>query len=78
MQIFIAARSREHMDISGLDVKEYTRMMVKAAVGLWGEEKAEEMRAHIESVSKAVWVVGDTQLDPRTEPVIKLVHRRDE
>ncbi|MBT4424681.1 hypothetical protein HOC87_10045 [Candidatus Bathyarchaeota archaeon] len=60
------------------DVKEYTRMMLEAAVEMWGEERAEEMRAHVESVSKAVWVVGNTQLDPATEPVTRFIHRRDE
>jgi len=60
------------------DVKEYTRMMLEAAVEMWGEERAEEMRAHVESVSKAVWIVGNTQLDPGTEPVTRLIHRRDE
>ena len=78
MQIFIAAGSREHSDISLSDVKEYTRMMLKAAVDLWGEERAEEMSPHIERVSKAVWVVGDTQLEPGVEPVTRLMHGRDE
>ena len=53
-------------------------MMLEAAVEMWGEERAEEMRAHVESVSKAVWVVGNTQLDPATEPVTRFIHRRDE
>jgi len=53
-------------------------MMLEAAVEMWGEERAEEMRAHVESVSKAVWIVGNTQLDPGTEPVTRLIHRRDE
>lgn len=78
MQIFIVAGSREHRDISLSDVKEYTCMMLKTAVDLWGEERANEMRSHIESISKAVWVVGDTQLDPEIEPVTRLMHRRDE
>ncbi len=60
------------------DVKEYTRMMLKAAIDLWGEERAEEMRSHIESISKAVWIVGVTQLDLGAEPVTRLIHRRDE
>lgn len=60
------------------DVKEYTRMMLKAAIDLWGQERANEMRSHVESISKAVWVVGDTQLDPETEPVTRLMHGRDE
>lgn len=60
------------------DVKEYTRMMLKAARDLWGEERAEEMSPHIERVSKAVWIVGNIQLDPGIEPVTRLMHRRDE
>ena len=60
------------------DLKEYTRMMLKAAVETWGEERAGEMRPHIESISKAVWVVGETKLDPRTEPVTRLMHGRGE
>lgn len=60
------------------DVKEYTRVMLKAAIDLWGEERAKEMRPHVERISKAVWIVGDIQLDPRTEPVTRLIHRRDE
>ncbi len=67
-----------YRDISLSDVKEYTRMMFKAAIDLWGEERAEEMRSHIESISKAVWIVGVTQLDLGTEPVTRLIHRRDE
>ncbi len=59
------------------DMKEYTRMMLKAAIDLWGEERAAEMKAHVESVSKAVWKVGNTQLDPGVEPVTRLKHRRD-
>jgi hypothetical protein len=60
------------------DLKEYTRMMLKAAVETWGEERAEELRPHIESISKAVWVIGETKLDPGTEPVTRLMHGRDE
>ncbi len=60
------------------DVKEYTLMMLKAAIDLWGEERAEEMRPHIESISKAVWIVGVTQLDLGAEPITRLIHRRDE
>ena len=53
-------------------------MMLKAAVEMWGEERAGEMRTHIESTSRAVWVVGETKLDPGTEPVTRLMHGRDE
>jgi len=59
-------------------MEEYTRMMFKAAIDLWGEERAAEMRAHVESVSRAVWKVGNTHLDPGTEPVTRLKHWRDE
>ena len=78
MQIFIAAVGREHRDNSMSDLKEYTRMMLKAAVEMWGEERAGEMRTHIESTSRAVWVVGETKLDLGTEPVTRLKHGRDE
>lgn len=59
------------------DLKEYTRMMQEVARDLWGEEKAEEMRAHIEVTSRAVWVVGNTELDPGAEPVTRFNHRRE-
>jgi len=59
------------------DVKEYTQMMQAIARGMWGEEKAEEMRAHIEATSRAIWVVGNTELDPRTEPATRLNHRKE-
>jgi len=52
-------------------------MMQEAASALWGEERAEEMRAHIEATSRAVWIVGNTELDPRAEPVTRLNHRRE-
>jgi hypothetical protein len=59
------------------DLKEYTQMMHEAARAMWGEERAKEMRAHIEVTSKAVWVIGNTVLDPGTEPATKLNHRRE-
>jgi len=59
------------------DLEEYTQMMQETARAMWGEERAEEMRAHIEAMSKAVWVVGNTVLDPGTEPVTRLNHRRE-
>jgi len=59
-------------------MEEYTRMMLKAAIDLWGEEQAAEMKAHVERVSRAVWKVGNTQLDLGVEPVTRLKHRRDE
>ena len=59
------------------DLKEYTRMMQEAARALWGEEMAEEMRAHIEVTSRAVWVVGNTELEPGAEPATRLNHRRE-
>ena len=59
------------------DLEEYTRMMREAARAMWGEERAEEMRAHIEATSRAVWIVGNTELDPRAEPVTRLNHRRE-
>ena len=52
-------------------------MMQETARAIWGEERAEEMSAHIEAMSKAVWVVGNTVLDPGTEPVTRLNHRRE-
>lgn len=52
-------------------------MMHEVARAMWGEERAEEMRAHIEATSKAVWVIGNTVLDPGTEPATKLNHRRE-
>lgn len=52
-------------------------MMQEVARDLWGEEKAEEMRAHIEVTSRAVWVVGNTELDPGAEPVTRFNHRRE-
>ena len=77
MKIFIAAVKRGYRDISLSDLKEYTRMMQEAARALWGEERTEEMRAHIEATSRAVWVVGNTELDPGTEPVTRLNHKRE-
>jgi len=59
------------------DLKEYTRMMQEAARALWGDERAEEMRTHIESTSRAVWVVGNTELEPGAEPATRLNHRRE-
>ena len=70
MQIFIAAVKRGYRDISLSDLQE-------AARALWGEERTEEMRAHIEATSRAVWVVGNTELDPGTEPVTRLNHKRE-
>ena len=52
-------------------------MMQEAARALWGEEMAEEMRAHIEATSRAVWVVGNTELEPGAEPATRLNHRRE-
>ena len=59
------------------DLKEYTRMMQETSRVLWGEERSEEMSAHIEATSRAVWIVGNTELDPGVEPVTKLNHRRE-
>ena len=52
-------------------------MMQEAARALWGEEMAEEMHAHIEATSRAVWVVGNTALEPGAEPATRLNHRRE-
>jgi len=52
-------------------------MMQETSRVLWGEERSEEMSAHIEATSRAVWIVGNTELDPGVEPVTKLNHRRE-
>jgi hypothetical protein len=51
--------------------------MQETAKALWGEKWAEEIRAHIDATSKAVWVVGNTELDPWNEPVTKLSHEKE-
>ena len=57
------------------DIQEYIEAMYRTAERLWGREDTKKMRSHIEDTARAVYRIGQLELDNTTEPATMLRHR---
>ncbi len=57
--------------MAGVTREELTNALIRQAVALFGEERAEELRSSLEERAEQLWLLDQAPLDREEEPAIK-------
>jgi hypothetical protein len=57
--------------MAGTSKEEFTNVLVRQAMALFGEERAEELRSSLEERAEQLWLLDQASLDREEEPAIK-------
>jgi hypothetical protein len=56
--------------MSGTTKEEFTNVLIRQAMALFGEERAEELRSSLEERAEQLWLLDQASLDREEEPAI--------
>jgi hypothetical protein len=56
--------------MAGVTREELTNALIRQAVALFGEERAEELRSSLEERAEQLWLLDQAPLDREEEPAV--------
>jgi hypothetical protein len=57
--------------MAGTTKEEFTSVLIRQAIALFGEERVEELRSGLEERAEQLWLLDRASLDSEEEPAIK-------
>jgi hypothetical protein len=54
--------------MAGTTKEEFTDVLIRQAMALFGEERAEELRSSLEERAQQLWLINQAPLDREEEP----------
>ena len=56
--------------MAGATKEEFTNVLIRQAMALFGEERTEELRSSLEERAEQLWLLDQTLLDKEEEPAV--------
>ena len=62
--------------MAGTTKEEFTNVLIRQAIALFGEERTEELRSSLEERAEQLWLLSLTPLDRDEEPAVMFFPER--